>query len=376
MKIEPFAIEHYFALYEFNTPYLLCSSDCESMTVDELLALSSREIAALGELRLGDTESQGDPQLRTAVAAAYETAGADDVIILAAPEEGIYLAMQALLNPGDHVVVLTPAYDSLLNMANHISGNVSKWEIQAGGDRWQIDLDCLESLVTNKTKLIVVNFPHNPTGFLPDDGQMEAIVASARKHGAWLFCDEMYRGLELHGRDALTSAVDRYERALILAGLSKVHGLPGLRAGWLVVRDAELRKELLNWKFYTSICASAPTEFLALVALQAHEKISARNRVLIEKNLAIADSFFQRWDDLFTWRPPIAGSIALIGLNQPSATAYCHWLAKEAGVLLLPSSCLGYGDRHVRMGFGRENFSRALAHYEAFLRTGDKSIIE
>ncbi|MFL7838412.1 MAG: aminotransferase class I/II-fold pyridoxal phosphate-dependent enzyme [Candidatus Promineifilaceae bacterium] len=376
MKIEPFAIEEYFALYEFNTPYLLCSSDCESMTVDELLALSGQEVAALGELHLGYTESQGDPQLRTAVAAAYETAGMDDVIILAAPEEGIYLAMRALLNPGDHVVVLTPAYDSLLNMANHVSSNVSKWEIQAGDGRWQIDLDQLESLVTAETKLIVVNFPHNPTGFLPDDDQMDKIVDIARRHGTWLFCDEMYRGLELYGRETLVSAVDRYDRALILAGLSKVHGLPGLRAGWLVVRDAGLRKELLNWKFYTSICPPAPTEFLALTAVQVQEEIRKRNRVLIERNLERAGSFFQRWGDLFTWRPPIAGSVALVGLQEPSATDYCHWLAKEAGVLLLPSSCLGYGDKHVRMGFGRENFNLALAHYETFLQGGGKNDLE
>jgi aspartate/methionine/tyrosine aminotransferase len=343
------------------------------MTVEELLALSGQDFTALGELQLGYTESQGNPQLRAAVAASYESAEANDVIILAAPEEGIYLAMRALLDPGDHVVVLTPAYDSLLNMAQHVSGNVSQWEIQAEEGRWQIDLEQLETLVTAKTKLIVVNFPHNPTGFLPDDAEMAAVVAVARRHGAWLFCDEMYRGLELHGRETLVSAVDRYDRALVLAGLSKVHGLPGLRAGWLVVRDAELREELINWKFYTSICASAPSEFLAQAALQAQQKLVARNRRLIESNLAVAEPFFERWSDRFIWRPPVAGSIALVGLNTPSATDYCHWLAREAGVLLLPSSCLGYGDRHVRMGFGRENFGRGLAHYEAFLQVESKN---
>ena len=370
MKIMPFTIEQFFALYEFNTPYLLCSSDCESMTVEDLMALSGQGINILGDLHLGYTESQGDPRLRTAVAKGYEMAEADDVVVLAAPEEGIYLAMRALLNPGDHVVVLTPAYDSLLNLAQHISGNVSKWEIQAGDGGWRIDIGKLETLVSDSTKLIVINFPHNPTGFLPDDSEMEAVVEIARKHGAWLFCDEMYRGLELHGRETLASAVDRYEKALVLAGLSKVHGLPGLRAGWLIVRDAGLREDLINWKFYTSICAPAPSEFLALVALEAQDELIARNRRLIESNLALAAPFFERWRTLFTWRPPLAGSIALVGLNQPSAADYCHWLAKEAGVLLLPSSCLGYGDKHVRMGFGRENFGRGLAHYEAFLQAG------
>jgi aspartate/methionine/tyrosine aminotransferase len=180
----------------------------------------------------------------------------------------------------------------------------------------------------------------------------------------------MYRGLELHGRDTLSSAADLYERAVVLAGLSKVHGLPGLRAGWLAVRDAALRASLLNWKFYTTICPPAPVEFLALAALAAREKLVARSCALIEGNLAEAQAFFARWPDFFSWRPPLAGSVALVGLAVPSATAYCHALAREAGVLLLPSTCLGYGDQHVRMGFGRANFSEALQHYEAVLLEG------
>lgn len=370
MELEPFAIEHFFAQYEFSTRYLLCASDCESMTVSQLLALAGWEPERLGELHLGYTESQGDPRLRTAVAETYSTVGPEDVVILGAPEEGIYLAMRALLQPGDHVVVLTPAYDSLLNLARHITGNVSKWEIQAGAEGWQLDLAQLEALLRTETKLLIVNFPHNPTGLVPEESDFATLVDLARQRGIWLFCDEMYRGLELHGRDPLSSAADLYERTVVLAGLSKVHGLPGLRAGWLVVRDAELRASLLNWKFYTTICPPAPMELLAQAALATRDKLVARNRALIERNLVEAQAFFARWTDFFTWRPPLAGSVALVGLAVPSAAAYCHALAREAGVLLLPSSCLGYGDHHVRMGFGRANFSEALQHYEAVLLEG------
>ena len=369
MKIVPFEIEHFFARYEFNTPYLLCASDCETVSVTELLAMSGRSEADLGELKLGYTESQGDPALREAIAGTYSGVSADEIVVLGSPEEGIYLAMRALLEPGDHVVVLTPAYDSLLNLALHISGNVSRWELKPGDNAWEIDLDELAVLVSSRTKLIVVNFPHNPTGFLPDVSQLRTIADIAERNGAWIFCDEMYRGLELNGRDALPSMVVLAERSLALAGLSKVHGLPGLRAGWLVVADESLRAELLNWKFYTSICPPAPTEFLTIAALQAQEQLIKRNRGLIERNVTKADGFFGRWPDMFTWRPPEAGSVALVGLQQPSAEAYCHRLAQEAGVLLLPSGCLGYGDGHVRMGFGRENFGHALEQYETFLRS-------
>lgn len=368
MHIAPFAIEQYFARYEFATPHILCASDCETMPVSQLLELAGISLEELGELRLGYTESQGDPELRSAVAATYASIHPDQVVMLAAPEEGIYLLMRALLEPADHVVVLTPAYDSLLNMAIHVSGNVSQWAIQPGSGSWTLALEELERLVRPETRLVVVNFPHNPTGALPDVAEFQTILEIAQRHGAWLFCDEMYRGLEYAGRQMLPSAADLSPRAIVLAGLSKVHGLPGLRTGWLVIQDEALRDALVNWKHYTSICSPAPSEFLALAALRAQEKLVARNRAIVESNLAEATSFFGRWPELFTWRPPQAGSVALVGLNQPSATAYCQELARDAGVLLLPSSCMGYGDGHVRFGLGRTDFKQNLAIYEAYLR--------
>jgi aspartate/methionine/tyrosine aminotransferase len=367
MKIAPFEIEQYFDQYEFTTPYLLCTSDCETMSVAELLEMADVSLADFADMRLGYTEAQGSPELRTAVAQTCKSVQPDQIVILTAPEEGIYLTMRTLLEPGDHVIVLTPAYNSLLNLAQHVSGNVSQWEIQPAAAGWQIDLEAFERLVTPETKLIIVNFPHNPTGFLPTTDQFQAIIDIAQRHNTWLFCDEMYRGLELNSTPALPSAADQYQRAIVLAGLSKVHGLPGLRSGWLIVQDAALRAQLQNWKHYTTICPPAPSQFLALTALQVQDKLAARNRRIIEHNLQTANPFFDRWSKLFTWRPPQAGSVALVGLNLPSATDYCHTLAQNAGVLLLPSSYLGYGDQHVRVGFGRANFVDNLAEYENYL---------
>lgn len=368
MQIPPFTIEQFFAVYEFTTPYILCASDCESMSVGELLQLANAPVERLLELRLGYAESQGGIELRTAVSHTYTSVHPDEIVILTAPEEGIYLTMRTLLEPGDHVVVLTPAYDSLLNMAQHVSGNVSQWQIQPTASGWQIDLNQLESLVTPQTRLIIVNFPHNPTGFLPNLPQLQAIIAIAQRQGAWLFCDEMYRGLEINNVQQLPSAADLYERAIVLSGLSKVHGLPGLRSGWLVLRDKTVREELINWKHYTTICPPNPSELLATVALSVQAQLAGRNRQLIEQNVQIGHEFFGRWTELFEWRPPQAGSVALVGLKRPSATAYCHQLAKDAGVLLLPSSCLGYGDGHIRMGFGRANFATNLEQYEQYLK--------
>lgn len=369
MRIAPFAIEEFFARYEFTTPHLLCASDCEAMSIGELLALAEIDSAELQKLWLGYTESQGHPDLRAAVAQTYQQVSPDQVVILTAPEEGIYLAMQQLLEPGDEVVVLAPAYESLRNVAEHIVGrdNVKPWWIQPAEGHWQLDLDTLDSLVNPRTKLVIVNFPHNPTGYLPEEPLFWAILEIAGRYGAWLFCDEMYRGLELDGYTTLPSAADLVERSFVLSGLSKVHGLPGLRSGWLVIKDPAARQQFIAWKHYTTICPPAPSEFLALAGLKAQGQLINRNRAIIQQNLAAAEPFFARHPDLFVWRPPQAGSVALAGLNQPSATTYCHQLAESAGVLLLPSSYLGYDDRHVRFGFGRHSFPTALAHYETHL---------
>jgi len=373
MHIAPFATEEFFARYEFSTPHMLCASDCETVTVAELLGLAGQSLDALGGLRLNYTESQGHPALRTAVAAAYRSVSPDEVIILGAPEEGIFLAMHALLAPGDHVIVLTPAYDSLRNLAQHVSGSVSPWPIQPTPGGWRLDLDALRALIRPQTRLLVLNFPHNPTGLLPAPDEFEAILAIARRHDLWVFADEMYRGLELNGRHPLPSAADLYPRSLTLAGLSKVHGLPGLRAGWLVVRDADLRARLINWKHYTTICAPAPSEWLAQAALAAGEQLSARNRDLITRNLATAAPFFARRRNLFTWRPPQAGSVALVGLRAGSATEFCMRLARTAGILLLPGPHLGADDRYVRMGFGRGDFAANLARLDAYLESASAS---
>lgn len=370
MKIQPFSTEQFFSLYEFNTPHLLCASDCETVSVGELLRLAGTNAADLLDLRLGYTESPGSPALRAAVASLYDRVDAEEVVALGAPEEGIYLTMRALLEPGDHVVVLTPAYDSLLNLAEHVSGNVSRWAIRAVSGGWALDLEELDRLITPATRLVVVNFPHNPTGYLPDAAEFDALIDIVRRRGAWLFCDEMYRGLERDPETRPPSAADRYDRAIVLSGLSKTYGLPGLRTGWLVVRDPELRAKIINWKHYTTICAAAPSEALATVALGIHETLAERNRQIVAGNLATAEAFFSRWPGTFEWRPPHAGSVALVGLNASSATAYCHALARDAGVLLLPGPCLGADDHSVRFGFGRLGFSDALSAYETHLKSG------
>ena len=380
MKIKPFLTEQFFSLYEFTAPHLLASSDCETMTVAELLDLSGGSLDDFGSLKLGYTESQGHPEYRALVAEMYENVTADDVVILTSPVEGIYLTMQTLLESGDEVVALSPAYDALHHVADHLCGKFQPWELVPNEAGWEIDLESLESLVNSKTQLIIVNFPHNPSGFQPTSDELGKLVEIARANDCWLFCDEIYRGLETNfqGQPSIPSVADIYEKAMVLNGLSKTYGLPGLRAGWLVIRDREIRDQLIGWKHYTTICPAAPTEYLAIQALSVGEQLAERSRNMVRNNLSACTDFMTQHAPLFTWRPPTAGSTALVEINfahmatQSSevfdnATDYCHHLAKNHGVLLLPGACLGCDDRFVRIGLGRAGFQSALAAWEATL---------
>ncbi|HSR34988.1 MAG TPA: aminotransferase class I/II-fold pyridoxal phosphate-dependent enzyme, partial [Anaerolineae bacterium] len=211
----------------------------------------------------------------------------------------------------------------------------------------------------------------NPTGYLPSHDEWQHTVQLVARSGSWLFSDEMYRGLEFDPTTRLASGCDVYERAVTLGGLSKTYGLPGLRTGWLVLQDASLRDRLLGWKDYTTICASAPGEVLAGIALHVRDKLAARNLRIVEENLALAEAFFSRWRTAFRWNRPQAGSVALVGLRGQSAQTFCDRLVTEEGVLLLPSTGLGFGDGHVRFGFGRVGFPEALAQLDRHLARQD-----
>ena len=369
MKIAPFATEHFFAQYEFTTPHQLCNSDCETITVNELLVMANVPLAELGELTLGYTESQGNPKLREAIAADYATASAEEIIILGTPVEGIYLAARALLNPGDEVIVLSPAYDALINLFEHVVGaaNVKKWPFRPTTTGWSLDFAELAQLITPQTRLLVVNFPHNPTGYLLTSGQLNQLTSFAEQNDLWLFYDEMYHGLVHSGTLPIPSAADVSQRVVVLSGLSKTYGLPGLRTGWLVIQDEELRHNVMNWKFYTSICPPAPSEFLALAAWRVREQLRQKNIAQIEHNLALAEAFFARWPDLFDWKRPLAGSVSLVKMNIPSVTAFATQMANEAGILIHPATTLGSDDQHMRMGFGRAAFGDALNQFERYL---------
>jgi aspartate/methionine/tyrosine aminotransferase len=361
VDLKPFRIERFYARYEFTTRYMLSSSDCESRTIAELLALEPDAQERLHATWCGYTESEGALELRGAIAAIYDGIEPQDVIVASCAEEGIFLVYHALLRPGDHAIVETPCYESALEVARSTGAEIGEWR-RRYEDGWAHDVDALESLIRPDTRLLYVNQPHNPTGTLMDRATFERVAGL----GVRLFSDEVYRELEHDPADRLPAACELDDRAISLGSISKSYGLPGLRIGWLVTRDAALREAIMRLKDYTTICSSAPSEVLTALALRQRGSLIARNHAIVEHNLPLLDAFFARHTDTFEWVRPAAGPIGFPRVNNAGdVDALCERLA-AAGVLLLPGSV--YDEpAHVRVGFGRANMPEALQALEEHL---------
>jgi aspartate/methionine/tyrosine aminotransferase len=368
VQLQPFALERYFAAYEFNVDYLLSASDPESLPLSELLELADPECRNLWrDLTLGYTDSQGHPLLRAEVARLYASISPRDVLV-AVPEEAIFVAMNVLLRPGDHVIATFPGYQSLYQVAEAVGCAVTRWPLVERDGRWELDLGFLEGSLRPETRLIVVNFPHNPTGFLPARSQLEGILDLARRRNIYVFSDEMYRLLEYDPSRRLPAVCDLYDRGISLSGLSKAFALPGLRIGWLATADPNLLAAFSSFKDYTTICNSAPAEILAIVALRARDPILARNLAIIGANLLLAEAFFAHHPARFAWLKPLAGSVALPRwLGEPSVDALCAGLRQRKNTMLLPGSVFEYGAGYFRLGLGRRNFAAALTCLEEYL---------
>ncbi len=204
-----------------------------------------------------------------------------------------------------------------------------------------------------------MNFPHNPTGYLPSGSELNAIIEIARRRGLHVFSDEMYRLLEYDAGARLPSVADIYERGISLSGLSKSFALPGLRIGWLTTQDSDLLAHCIAFHDYTTICNSAPAEILGIMALRAQERIIARNLAIIRDNRAEMAQFCTRYGDLFTWLPPQAGSVAFPQLRgDQDAGRFCRDVLAAKDVMILPGEVFEHAGNHFRVGLGRSNFRR------------------
>jgi aspartate/methionine/tyrosine aminotransferase len=368
MELAPFKLERYFAQYEFNVKYLLCSSDCESVSVGDLLGFEPGAEEGFKNLRLGYTESSGAPTLRNEISKIYTSVQPEQVLVHSGAEEAIFLFMHAVLQPGDHLIVHWPCYQSLIEVARSIGCEVTRWEARRE-TKWMPDLDELKRSLRSNTRAIIVNTPHNPTGTLMTKTDFEALNALSQQNQIILFSDEVYRELEYNPAERLPAACDINPSAMSLGVMSKTYGLAGLRIGWAATHNSQVQNRMAALKDYTTICSSAPSEYLSELALRHRSKIAGRNLKIIHENLSLLEPFFTAHADRFEWERPKAGPIAFPRLMGEDVEKFCHQLVSNAGVLLLPGTLYDHPGNHFRLGFARKNMPQALAELEKFLET-------
>lgn len=368
MKIKPFKLERYYTINEFSAKYSLCNSDCESMTIKELLDLEEGASERFNNHWLGYTETPGHPALREQISGIYDQVKPNDLLVCSGAQEPIYLFSCANLQAGDEVIVQTPCYQSLMSVPESLGCKVISWGVRYEANQPTFDLEELEELITPKTKVIYLNTPHNPTGFHFTKAQQQQLVALARQHNIILFCDEVYRELEHSPEHALPAFADAYENGVSIGVMSKSYGLPGLRIGWVATKNKQILENIAILKEYTTICNSAPSEFLAEVALRNRQAILDRNLKIVETNLPLFDAFFAKYEDTFSWFRPVAGPIALVKMKfDTDDVAFAERVLQEQKVLLLPGGVYDFPG-YFRIGFGRTMIPAALEQFEAFVK--------
>jgi len=352
MKIEPFALERWQSVWENRVELNIAESGVEPLTVRELVE-DAADLGRVLDARLGYPQTNGSEELRGRIAALYPAAKAENVLLTCGGAEANYLVTWGLVERGDEVIFMQPNYMQVAGLARGFGANVMPWWLREDL-QWAPDLDELKRLVSPKTKLIAVCNPSNPTGAVLSDGAIDAICAAARKAGAWILADEVYRGAEFNAQTT-PSFYGRYERVLCTAGLSKAYGLPGLRTGWLV-GPAEMAEKLWGYHDYTSIGPTMLTDRIASLALQPqrHAKLLERTRRILRENYPVMSEWLRKHADLFTHVPPRAGAIAWIGLRMKWNSAQAaEELRAQKGVLLVPGEQFAMPG-YLRVGFGED----------------------
>jgi aspartate/methionine/tyrosine aminotransferase len=368
MNLPPFKLERYFAKYEFNTEFLLCSSDCEAMRISELLAFEEGAVEKFQNVWLGYTESQGSLALRKEISKIYSDIQPEQILVHTGAQEAIYLFMHAVLKENDHIIVHSPHYQSLSEIAKGIGCQVSPWRAREENG-WALDLDELRHLMRSSTKAVIINTPHNPTGYLMSRADFDELNKFVQEKKLILFSDEVYRESEYDSATRLPAGCDYGDHAVSLGVTSKTYGLAGLRIGWIATKNKKIYDAMAGLKDYTTICNSAPSEFLAEVALRHREKLAERNLNIIKHNLTVIDDLFARHSKLFKWTRPKAGSMGFPKLLKGDVEDFCDDLVKKAGVLLLPGSMYDDSRNHFRLGLGRKNLPQAVEKLEEYIKS-------
>jgi aspartate/methionine/tyrosine aminotransferase len=353
VKLEQFAMERMQSTWENLVDYNLSESGVRALTPRELLG-GGAALDALLDQALLYTQSNGTIPLREKIAALYPGATADHLQVTNGGSEANYICTWRLVEPGDEVVLLLPNYMQTWGIARAFGATIREWNMveDRPAGRWRADLAALDALVSDRTKLIVICNPNNPTGARLTALELDAIARAADRVGAWVLADEIYRGAELDGQDT-PSMWGRGERVLVTSGLSKAYGLPGLRIGW-IVGDPALVASTWSYHDYITIGPGALSDRLAQAALvpARRQQLLDRTRGILRANLPLLERWLREHGDLFSWTPPEAGAICYVHYEHAiNSTALVNRVREQKSVLLVPGDHFGM-DHYLRIGYG------------------------
>ncbi len=369
MRIREFAVEQWMNRYETECRYNLAETCVESLTVNELLELCGRPQATIDELRglrLTYGAIEGSTRLRDHIAALHAAQRRENVVITHGAAGANALVYETLVEPGDRVVAVRPTYQQHHSIPESYGAELVALTLEED-EGYLPNLDALARLVNAKTKIIAINNPNNPTGALMDRATLEAIGRIADRVGAYVLCDEVYRGLDQDGDGYTASMADLYPRGISTGSMSKVYALAGLRLGW-IVGPVDLLHAVSVHRDYNTISVGVLDDYFAALALEHRAAVLARSHAITRTNLAVLDAWVSR-EPRVSYVKPKSGTTALVKLDvaMPSRD-FCLRVLESEGVLFTPGSAMEM-EGHVRIGYAnnRSVLETGLARVSAFL---------
>ena len=371
MTFTPFDLEYTQSIWEQKVDINLTESGVHPIRLDELLGENGEKVAQLLETEINYPHVNGNPDLRENIAALYDGAGVENVLVTVGAAEANNIIMQTLMRPGDELVTMTPTYKQVWGIAENTDHSVRSFRLKSEED-WALDIEEMNAQVSDKTRIIALVNPNNPTGKILTAAEMDAVVAAADRVGAWILADEVYRGAERLQEEETPSFFGRYDRVLALGSMSKAYALPGLRVGWLVGPPATV-DDIWRRHEYTTITASMLSNILAAHALSedVRPRLLKRTREYIRNGFPVLEEWMNSQDGLFSYTPPEASAVSFIRYHLDiNSTELMERLCREASVFVGAGDSFGM-DQHLRIAFGqeRETLEDAFQRIEKVLKS-------
>ncbi len=348
----PFLLEREMSIWEHQVKYNLSESGVHPLTVEELLGNDPQLVGDLLATSLNYPQTNGTPELREKIAALYEGATSDNVVVTTGAAQANFTSIITLLDPGDEIVMMLPNYMQIYGLAKNYGLLLKTFSLREEIN-WGLDLDELAEVIGNKTILIAICNPNNPTGHIMTAKEREDVIKAADKAGAWILADEVYAGAEHHTDEKTPSFWGDYEKVLAIGSLSKAYALPGLRVGWVVAPE-DVADEIWARQDYITISNTMLSNKLAAHALSSgvREKLLSRTRDHLRRGYGNLERWCRDHGDLFSLVPPDAAAIAFVKYHRDAnSTEIVRRLIHEQDTYIVPGDHFGL-DHHLRISYG------------------------